>query len=270
MYGRLVGRRRQGYTIVAVMAVLWLAPMVVAGVVEGNGNPRADAVTVNRDATAEQPGGNMEGKEARFGPVASAHITIGTMGTSAGITNSALDSYVPVGGASALGPILLGEISPGGVGSGLYGILVYILLAVFIGGLLVGRTPEYLGKKVLGTEVKLVALYVLVLPVVILAGAAASVLLSTATASALNPGAHGFTEIFYAFASAANGNGSALPDSTRTPTGTTRPSAWSCSRAASCQWSWRSPSQDRWPRAGCSHGPTRRCRPRAPPLPCSY
>jgi potassium-transporting ATPase potassium-binding subunit len=210
MYGRLIGHRRQGYTIVAVMAVLWVAPMVVAGVVESNGNPRADAVAVSRETTAEQPGGNMEGKESRFGPAASAQTTIGTMGTSAGITNSALDSYMPVGGASALGPILLGEISPGGVGSGLYGMLIYILLAVFIGGLLVGRTPEFLGKKVLGTQVKLIALYVLVLPLVILAGTAGSVLLSTAKASALNPGAHGFTEIFYAYTSAANGNGSAF------------------------------------------------------------
>ena len=210
MYGRLVGRRRQGYTIVAVMAALWLTPVVVASVVEADGNPALPSVVVDQHASGDQPGGNMEGKESRFGPAASALTTVGTMGTSAGVTNSQLDSYLPTGGLAALGPILLGEISPGGVGSGLYAMLIYVMLAVFIGGLMVGRTPELLGKKITATEIKLVALYVLVLPIVVLAGTAAAVLIPSARQSALNAGNHGFTEILYAYASAANGNGSSF------------------------------------------------------------
>jgi K+-transporting ATPase ATPase A chain len=146
----------------------------------------------------------------RFGTAASVALSIGTMGTSAGVTPAALDSYMPAGGAMALGPILLGEISPGGVGSGLYGMLVYVMLAVFIASLMVGRTPEYLGKKLRKTQMALVALFVLVIPVLVLAGTAATVLVPSATRSALNPGSQGFTEMLYAFASAANGNGSAF------------------------------------------------------------
>jgi K+-transporting ATPase ATPase A chain len=210
MYGRMAGRRRHGYTLAAVMAVLWLAPVVVGGVVESGGNTELDALGVEQTVAADQPGGNMEGKEVRFGPNGSVLLSIGTMGTSAGVTPAMLDSYTPLGGAAALGPILLGEISPGGVGTGLTGMLMFSLVAVFIGGLMVGRTPEYLGKKVRATEMKLAALYLLVVPTVVLAGTATSVLLKTATSSALNPGPHGFTEIVYAYASAATGNGSAF------------------------------------------------------------
>lgn len=210
MYGRLAGRRRQGYTILAVMAVLWLVPLLVAGYAEAHGNAALDRTQVAQGASAEQTGGNLEGKEVRFGPNGSVLLSVGTMGTSAGVTPAALDSYIPEGGAAALVPILLGEVSPGGVGSGLYGMLIYVLLAVFIGGLMVGRTPEYLGQKLQVTEMKLIALYVLVVPTLVLAGTAASVVLPSAVASTLNPGNHGFTEIFYAFSSAANGNGSAF------------------------------------------------------------
>jgi K+-transporting ATPase ATPase A chain len=210
MYGRLAGRPRQGHTIVAVMAVLWLAPVLVGSFAEGNGNERLDRIGVEQGARAGQDGGNLEGKEVRLGSDGSVLLSVGTMGTSAGTTPAALDSYTPVGGATALGPILLGEISPGGVGTGLYGMLIYVMLAVFIGGLMVGRTPDYLGQKLQTTQMKLVAMYILVVPFIVLAGTAASVLVSTAASSALNPGAHGFTEIFYAFASAANGNGSAF------------------------------------------------------------
>jgi K+-transporting ATPase ATPase A chain len=210
MYGRLAGRPREGYTIVAVMAVLWIAPVLVASFAEGNGNPRLAGIGVDQAAGSPQSGGNLEGKEVRFGPAGSSLLSVGTMGTSAGVTPAALDSLTSAGGASALVPILLGEISPGGVGSGLYGMLIYVMVAVFIGGLMVGRTPEYLGQKLQAAEMRLIALYVLVLPIVVLVGTGASVLLPSAVRSALNSGQHGFTEVLYAFASAANGNGSAF------------------------------------------------------------
>jgi K+-transporting ATPase ATPase A chain len=210
MYGRLAGRRREGYTILAVMAVLWLAPIAFATITESNGNPRLDAVGVDQSHNEAQAGGNMEGKDLRFGPAGSVALSAGTMGTSAGVTPAALDSYTPAGGSMALGPILLGEITPGGAGTGLYGMLVYVMVAVFIGGLMVGRTPEFLGQKLQATQMKLLSLYVLVIPFVVLCGTAATVLLPSARRSALNPGHHGFTEMLYAFASAANGNGSAF------------------------------------------------------------
>jgi potassium-transporting ATPase potassium-binding subunit len=210
MYGRLSGRRRHGATIAAVMAIVWLAPVVIGSLAEADGNPALDTHGVDQSVTADQAGGNMEGKDVRFGPNGSVLLSVGTMGTSAGVTPAMLDSYTPTGGATALGPILLGEISPGGVGTGLTGMLVFVIIAVFVGGLMVGRTPEYLGKKVRGTEMKLATLYILIVPILVLAGTAASVLLDTAKRSALNPGAHGFTEMLYAFASAANGNGSAF------------------------------------------------------------
>jgi K+-transporting ATPase ATPase A chain len=208
MYGRMVGDRRQGRAILAVMAVLWLLQTTVAIAAETGGNPRLPAVA-DQTATA-QPGGNLEGKEVRLGPGGSALLATGTMGTSAGVASSALDSYTPIGGLTALGPILLGEISPGGVGSGLYAILVYALLAVFAGGLMVGRTSEYLGKKINGPQMTLVVLFLLVLPAVILGLSAAAVLLPGALGSRLNSGMHGLAEIVYAYASAANGNGSAF------------------------------------------------------------
>jgi K+-transporting ATPase ATPase A chain len=210
MYGRLAGRPRQGYTIVAVMAVLWLGPIVYATVTEGNGNPRLDTIGVDQGHNGAQAGGNMEGKDLRFGPAGSVALSVGTMGTSAGVTPAALDSYTAAGGSMALGPILLGEITPGGAGTGLYGMLVYVMVAVFIGGLMVGRTPEFLGQKLQTTQMKLISMYVLVIPFVVLGGTAATVLIRSATRSALNPANHGFTEMLYAFASAANGNGSAF------------------------------------------------------------
>jgi K+-transporting ATPase ATPase A chain len=173
------------------------------------GNPRL-AGPADQTATGTQPGGNLEGKEVRLGPGGSALLATGTMGTSAGVASSALDSYTPVGGLTALGPILLGEVSPGGVGTGLYAMLVFVLLTVFLAGLMVGRTPEYLGKKLTGQQTTLVALYLLILPLVVLGFSAVSAVLPSALDSRLNPGMHGLTEIVYAFASAANGNGSAF------------------------------------------------------------
>jgi K+-transporting ATPase ATPase A chain len=198
-FGILAGNRRQGWAVFAAMLVLWLASVGIATGFEVDGNPRVDAAAPN-----------MEGKEVRFGAAASGLFAASTTGTSTGAVNSAHDSFTPLGGAVPLVNMMLGEVSPGGVGAGLYGMLVFVLLAVFIAGLMVGRTPEYLGKKIQATEVKLVALYLLVVPTLILAFAGASVLLDSAKTSILNPGPHGLSEVVYAFTSAANNNGSAF------------------------------------------------------------
>ena len=209
MFGRLIGRPRQALAIAAVMAALFLGHTVVAMQAELHGNSRLPT-SVSQVASAVNPGGNLEGKELRFGPSASALMTVGTMGTTAGATDSALDSYTPVGGTAAFVAILLGEISPGGDGGGLYGILVLALLSVFIAGLMVGRTPEFLGKKIRATQMKLIVAYVLAIPVVVLAFASTSLVINAGTGSILNPGLHGLTEVSYAYASVAQNNGSAF------------------------------------------------------------
>jgi K+-transporting ATPase ATPase A chain len=209
MFGRLIGRPRQGLALAAVMVLVFLGHTLVSMQAEAHGNHLMPA-TVSQVASGQNPGGNMEGKETRFGPDGSALMTVGTMGTTAGATDSALDSYTPVGGTGAFAGILLGEISPGGDGGGLYGILVLALLAVFIAGLMVGRTPEFLGKKIRATQMKLVVAYVLTIPTVVLAVGSASLVLGTGTRSILNPGFHGLSEIMYAYASVAQNNGSAF------------------------------------------------------------
>ena len=209
MFGRLIARPRQAYAIVAVMAAIFIGHTVVSMQAELHGNHALPA-SVSQVATADSPGGNMEGKETRFGPQGSALMTVGTMGTTAGATDSALDSYTPVGGAGAFVAILLGEISPGGEGGGLYSILVLALLSVFIAGLMVGRTPEFLGKKIRGTQMKLVVTYVLTIPIVVLVLGSTSLVIEPGTSSILNPGFHGLTEVTYAYASVANNNGSAF------------------------------------------------------------
>jgi len=209
MFGRLIGRRKQALIIVGVMAVIFLAHTMIAMQAELHGNSMLPS-GVQQVASATSPGGNMEGKEMRFGTSGSALMTVGTMGTTAGATDSALDSYTPVGGTAAFAAILLGEISPGGDGGGLYGILVLALLSVFIAGLMVGRTPEFLGKKIRATQMKLVVAYVLVIPVVVLVFGSISLVISPGTSSILNPGLHGLTEVTYAYASVAQNNGSAF------------------------------------------------------------
>jgi K+-transporting ATPase ATPase A chain len=208
-YGHMVRDRRQGRAVFAIMAVIWLAMSLAAMGLEANGNDRLDDLAVDQLVTADQAGGNMEGKEVRFGPSASALWAASTTGTSNGSVNSMHDSYTPLGGGVALTHMMLGEVSPGGVGVGLNGLLIMAMLSVFIAGLMVGRTPEYLGKKVQATEMKLVVLYVLAMPLVLLGFAAASVLLDSAQTTN-NPGPHGLSEILYAFTSAANNNGSAF------------------------------------------------------------
>jgi K+-transporting ATPase ATPase A chain len=209
MFGRLIGRRRQGHALVAVMALLFLAHTVVSMQAEAHGNALLPA-GVSQVASADNPGGNMEGKELRFGAGGSALMTVGTMGTTAGATDSALDSYTPVGGAGAFVGILLGEVSPGGEGGGLCSMLVFALLAVLVAGLMVGRTPEFLGKKIRGPQMMLVVTYVLTIPTVTLVLGSLSLVVSSGTKAISNPGFHGLSEVTYAFASVANNNGSAF------------------------------------------------------------
>jgi K+-transporting ATPase ATPase A chain len=177
---------------------------------ESAGNDQIAQVGANQEITADQGGGNTEGKEVRFGPSGSGLYAASTTGTSTGSVNSMHDSYTPLGGAAPLVNIMLGEVSPGGVGAGLYGMLIFVLLAVFIAGLMVGRTPELLGKKIQAAEMKLVVIYILAVPLVVLGFTAASVVIPQALSSLLNPGPHGLTEMTYAFASAGNNNGSAF------------------------------------------------------------
>jgi potassium-transporting ATPase potassium-binding subunit len=210
-YGKMVGSIRQGMVLLAVMVAIWAIVVGLTTMFELNGNPKLDALKVDQRTTSSQPGGNLEGKEVRFGTPASATWCASTTGTSNGSVNSMHDSYTPLGGMMCLIHMKLGEISPGGVGVGLNGMLVLALLAVFIAGLMVGRTPEYLGKKIQASEVKLVVLYILAMPVAVLVGAGIAIVTPTVlNVSIFNPGPHGFTEVLYAFTSAANNNGSAF------------------------------------------------------------
>jgi len=198
-FGRLAGDRRQGWAVFAAMFVFWIASAGLAMGFELDGNPRIDASSPN-----------MEGKEVRFGPAASGLFAASTTGTSTGAVISSHDSFTPLGGAVPLVNMMLGEVSPGGVGAGLYGMLIFALLSVFIAGLMVGRTPEYLGKKIQATEMKLVTVYILIVPTLILVFSGISVLLDQAKPSILNRGPHGLSEVVYAFTSTANNNGSAF------------------------------------------------------------
>lgn len=209
-YGVMVKDKRQGRVILGVMMGLWLATSLLAGFAETNGNPALDRLGVDQSVSVEQSGGNMEGKEVRFGPGISGVFAASTTGTSTGAVNSAHDSFTPLGGMVPMVNMMLGEVIPGGVGVGMVGMLLYAILAVFIAGLMVGRTPEFLGKKVQATEVKLIMLYLLAMPLALLGFAAASVVMGTATSSIGDAGPHGFSEVMYAFASAANNNGSAF------------------------------------------------------------
>jgi potassium-transporting ATPase potassium-binding subunit len=210
-FGRMVKDKRQGYAVFTVMFVLWLAFSLSAMFLEAGGNPKLDTRGVTQTVSASSPGGNAEGKEVRFGPTGSGLWAASTTGTSNGSVNSMHDSYTPAGGMVPLVHMKLGEVSPGGVGVGLNGLLILAILAVFIAGLMVGRTPEYLGKKIQAAEVKLVAIYILVMPAAVLIFIAISTFVrSVSDVSLLNPGAHGFTELIYAFTSAGNNNGSAF------------------------------------------------------------
>jgi potassium-transporting ATPase potassium-binding subunit len=209
-FGRMVGSARQGWAVFAAMFLLWGASVAVAVTAEQQGNPVVARAGVDQTASAMQAGGNMEGKEVRFGIGASAAFAASTTATSTGSVDSFHDSYTPIGGLVPTANILLSEVSPGGVGTGLYGMLVFVLLAVFLAGLMVGRTPEWLGKKIQAREVKLAGLSILVMPLVVLVLAGLASVLPAGTTSRLNAGPHGLTEMLYAFASQGNNNGSAF------------------------------------------------------------
>jgi K+-transporting ATPase ATPase A chain len=209
-FGRFAKNQKQGWAVFAAMFGLWLAGALIAMAFETGGNPRLDEAGVTQAVTATQSGGNLEGKEVRFGSAACGVYAATTTGTSTGSVNCFHDSMTPGGGAVPLVNMMLGEVTPGGVGAGLYGMLVFAILSVFIAGLMVGRTPEYLGKKIQAPEMKLVVLYILAVPVLVLSFTGASVLMDTAKSSILNPGPHGLSEVAYAFTSAANNNGSAF------------------------------------------------------------
>ena len=209
-FGKMAGNKKQGIAVLMAMLALWLAASVGAMLFEANGNSALDAVKVNQQTTSSQPGGNMEGKESRYGPASSGLFAASTTDTSTGAVNASHDSFTPLGGLVPLVNIMFGEVSPGGVGSGMYGMLIFALLAVFIAGLMVGRTPEYLGKKIQAAEMKLVVIYLLAVPLVILGFAGASIVMHGPVSSLLNPGAHGLTEMVYGFTSTGNNNGSAF------------------------------------------------------------
>ena len=209
-YGVMVGSKRQGRTLAAVMLTFWLVFSVGTIFAEQSGNPKLTAVGVDQSLSTQQSGGNLEGKEVRFGPASCGLWAGATTGTSNGSVNCMHDSFTAAGGLMPTLHMMLGEVSPGGLGVGLMGMLVNALLAVFIAGLMVGRTPEYLGKKIQAAEMKLVVLYIIAMPVALMGFAAASVLLKSAVANVQTRDAHGLTEILYNYASAANNNGSAF------------------------------------------------------------
>jgi K+-transporting ATPase ATPase A chain len=207
-FGRMVGDTRQGWALAATMTVLLLALVLTAYYSELRGNPLVAQQGVDQVAGPLQAGGNMEGKETRFGIAASSLFAAVTTATSTGAVNSMHDSMTPLGGFVPLFLIQLGELAPGGVGTGLYSILIFAILGVFIAGLMIGRTPEYLGKKIEANEMKLASIFILTTPFLVLFGTALAVSVTAGKAGVLNPGAHGFSEILYAYSSAANNNGS--------------------------------------------------------------
>jgi K+-transporting ATPase ATPase A chain len=205
VFGKMVGHIRQGAAVLAVMVIIFGSWLAIGAVAEHQANPAVAAAGLSH-----QPTGNMEGKEVRFGDTSSAFYNITSTQTSTGSVDSANDSYTPMGGFAVITGMMLGEVSPGGVGSGLYTILLFAIITVFIGGLMVGRTPEYLGKKIQAREVKLAAFGVLVMPITVLVLTAIAVSVHAGRAGPLNAGPHGFSEILYTFTSVTNNNGSAF------------------------------------------------------------
>jgi K+-transporting ATPase ATPase A chain len=213
MYGRMTGRRRQGYAIYATMMVMFVGAVTVAYIAEAHGSPAQHAAGLHTQAIAGSGGGNMEGKEQRFGIAGSALFDVVTTVTSCGAVNSAIESFTGIGGAVPMANLSASEVIFGGVGTGLYSILLYVLLAVFIGGLMVGRTPEYLGKKIEAREIKLVAIGLLITPLAALFSTALATAsrygrISISSNAGISP--QGFSETFYAYLSQANNNGSAF------------------------------------------------------------
>ena len=209
-FGRMVGDSRQGWAVFSAMAVIFVVMAAVAIWAESQGNPLFAPLGVDQAGGALQAGGNMEGKETRFGIVASALFATITTAASCGAVNAMHDSFTPLGGMVPMWLIQLGEVVFGGVGSGLYGMLIFAIMAVFIAGLMIGRTPEYVGKKIESFEMKMTSIVILVTPMLVLAGTAIAVMTEAGRLGIFNPGAHGFSEVLYALSSASNNNGSAF------------------------------------------------------------
>ena len=209
-FGKMVGDTRQGWALLAAMTIIFVVMLSVCVWSEQAGNPALTNMNINQSATATQSGGNMEGKEVRIGAGNSALWATATTGASNGSVNSMHDSYTPLGGLIPMWLIQLGEVIFGGVGSGLYGMLAFVIIAVFIAGLMIGRTPEYLGKKIESYEMKMAAIMILIPVLFSLLGTALAVISSSGQSAVANPGVHGFSEILYAFSSTSNNNGSAF------------------------------------------------------------
>lgn len=209
-FGYMIKDTRQGWALLTVMLIIFIPCLWGAIHVEQQGNPLFDRLGVDQQLSDLQPGGNMEGKEARFGIVSSAIWAVATTAASNGSVNAMHDSFMPLGGLVPMWLMQLGEIIFGGVGSGLYGLIAFAIIAVFISGLMIGRTPEYLGKKIEAHEMKMASLMILIPPIVVLLGTAIAVVTIGGKATIFNPGSHGFSEVLYAFSSAGNNNGSAF------------------------------------------------------------
>ena len=209
-FGKMVGDTRQGWALLSAMTIIFVVMLSVCVWSEQAGNPAFNNMNINQTATATQSGGNMEGKEVRIGAANSALWATATTGASNGSVNSMHDSYTPLGGLVPMWMIQLGEVIFGGVGSGLYGMLAFVIIAVFIAGLMIGRTPEYLGKKIESYEMKMAAIMILIPVLFSLLGTAIAVISASGQSAVANPGVHGFSEILYAFSSTSNNNGSAF------------------------------------------------------------
>jgi K+-transporting ATPase ATPase A chain len=209
-FGMMVGDTRQGWAILAAMTLILVALIFVTVPAEQSGNPALAALSVDQSASLSQSGGNMEGKETRFGITNSALWADVTTAASNGSVNAMHDSFTPIGGMAPMWLMQLGEVVFGGVGSGLYGMIMFAIVAVFVSGLMIGRTPEYLGKKIEAYEMKMASITILIPPLMVLGGTAIAVMVAVGKASVFNPGAHGFSEVLYAFSSAGNNNGSAF------------------------------------------------------------
>src|SRR5271166_5903846 len=209
-YGRLVGSMRQATVVIVAMATLYVLSVVAVAALEAHGNSHLAQLGVAQAATGANPGGNLEGKDLRLGATGSALNAVTMTGTSTGGVNSAVESYTPLGGGLPLSDMMLGEVIPGGTGTGLYGMLIFVMITAFIAGLMVGRTPMYLGKRLLAGDMTLAAIYILVLPVTVLTLAGISLLLPSAAHQISTTGPHAVTEAVYAYTSSAHNNGSAF------------------------------------------------------------
>jgi potassium-transporting ATPase potassium-binding subunit len=209
-FGKMIKSMSQGMVVLVAMTVLFLIGILIVVPLESRGNPYASVAGVSQTTTATNPGGNLEGKDLRFGATGSALNASVITGTSTGGAGSGEESYTPIGGAVPLFNMMLGEVEPGGTGTGLYGMLIFVIIAVFIAGLMVGRTPVYLGKRILSRDMTLVAIYILVLPATVLVLSSIAVLWPSAAADISAEGPHGLTEVIYAYTSAAHNNGSAF------------------------------------------------------------